>query len=393
MKSKTALAYKSTGQHVVLRAFTKDEVSETPETVNPDSFNRLVLSKNFLSFMQSIDELGIISRKGFTKKDKRILTVGEVRELDTRGELLSTSIDRLSDEVYFDSASPYKHNASALKKMSVAYDYESTEFLKSISKFKDDDFVVMELMQDWVDLRNSLSLTSRVLGHLINPPIKRAGRELSDGFNGLLEAGFSQAPLERSLFEQFGIPYSFFDKYHQQYHIMIGFNTFFAKGEPLKRMPGITSPLEFKAPLLFSVLNTDEPKWATALKTSQRINYLTAQEAKGRKQGKGDTATYLSIGDAGEDWRQLAREMVIAMMQAYMKPEIDIENIFSGNGYPDIVHTSLIEALWYQLLYPKKHELIVCQNCGNAALAAKQGMSKVWCSDSCRTHYKKHYKN
>lgn len=392
MKSQTALAYRN-GQHVILRAYSKNEAKETPQAVTPESFNRFILSKNLLMLMESIDELGIMfSHPIFdNKKEKRINSVEEIRKAIAKGEFEPVREDRLSEEIYMDSATPYKHNASALKKMAASYDYLITDFPAALKEFESEDIVVIELVQDWMELRNSLSVTARVLGYLLNPPKKVAGKELLGDFNGLIEAGFERRSLKRNKLSNLSIPYDFFKKYKHQYQITIVFNTFFAKDAGVKGFAQVVlDTYKEKAPLHWSVLS-DDKGWSSALKASHRVNFLTAPVAKYYQQEKGDKNQYLCIGDNGEDWRLLAKELVEAMVKTYMKPKVDSDSWFNEEGYPEVVRSSLMEALWYQLIYPKNYELVICQNCGNAALAAKRGMSKVWCSDACRTYYKTHY--
>lgn len=392
MQSQTALAYRN-GQHVVLRAFSKSELRETPQAVNPESFNRFILSKNFFMLMESIDELGIMFDHDFIKGSSRIVSVETMRKAIGKGSFAPVREERLTEEIYLDSATPYKPNASALKKMAASYDFLLVGFETALKDFNGDDVVVIELIQDWIELRNSLSVTARVLGYLLNPPEKIAGIKLSEDFNGLEQAGFKKRKLERGILSGITQQYDFFKEYKSQYLIKIIFNTFFAKDPGVKGFAQVVfDTYKDKAPLHYSVLS-DEKGWTSALKGNRRVNFLTAPLAKFYEHAADDKSQYLSIGEAGEDWHFLAKEFVRAMVNAYMEPKVDQNSWFNGEGYPDVMHSTLISALWYQLIYPKNYELIICQNCGNAALAAKRGMGKIWCSDACRTYYKTHFKD
>lgn len=391
MKSPISLAYKN-GQHVVMRAFTKGSARETPEAVTPDSLNRLILARNLLALMESIDELGIMLDHDLTEKDTRILTVGEVLEDIRKGVYSPVRDSRLTDEIYMDSRFPQKPNASALRRMDASYDLMMTDFASTLRTFDTDDTVVVELVQDWMELRNSLSVTARVLGYMINPPSNVAGKELAGDFNGLLEAGFEKRDLKRNRLSQLSYKYDFFENYSKQYQISFTHNAFLATDPGLRKIPQLLKTFESKSPLHHSVLS-QEKGWSSALKSSNRIDFFAAPVAKYYQQEKDDRKNYLCIGDNGEDWQSLSREFVEAMVLAYMEPEIDRNHWFKNQGYPEVKKDSLIEALWYQLIFPKTYELIICQNCGNAALTAKKGGHTLYCTGACSANYRNHYKN
>jgi len=383
MKSRITLAQRY-GQTIILRAYSKEEPLQTPEAASVDSLNRLILSKNLRSLIDSIDELGAMLPANLTKHDQRILAVEEVRKLLADKKFKKVDYQQLSNEMLFASRFPYRPNKKALSEILREHDLPKSNFETTLTRFADDDIVILERIQDWMELRNSLAVTARVMGNLHNPPKLLKGEVQNENSNGLLRAGFQQKEVSKLMKNTWGLQHHFFRTFSNYYHTDFVYNPY-----KLDRYAG--EILEKRTPYHHSVISC-KPNWYTALRNQnqkKRVLFLTDQLIRDDKKIE-DMDHQLCIGYDGEDWRSLAQEFITSMIKGYMNPKIDWATS-QWSQHPTFENSTLIEALWNQLLYSKGHSIIVCQTCGDATLSPNRGKPSVYCSGTCRNYYNEHY--
>ena len=175
MKSKTAIARRSAGgQHVVLRAYSNNELKVNPANVTSKAFNDFVLARNFDQLMSAIDALGVMSRDKFGQpsaksffelgeEEERVRGVSDIKEAFKSGELVGMDHERLVDEAYLELVGNDVINKSALRRLCEGYDATKNGFLEQLEEFGDCDEVSIEPLQDWMDLRNNIVIAARVL--------------------------------------------------------------------------------------------------------------------------------------------------------------------------------------------------------------------------------------
>lgn len=186
MKSKTAIAGRSIGGgHVILRAYSNDELRVVPKNVTPKTFNDFILARNLDQLMSAIESLGVMSCEKdkdtleVFDEDERVLSVKDVRKRFDVGELLGLDYSQLVDDDARLDVYEGKINKNALKRLCERYDAKRNGFIEQLSEFDDDDMVSVEPIQDWVDLHNNIVHTASVKG-FTTISIKE-GRELNDG--------------------------------------------------------------------------------------------------------------------------------------------------------------------------------------------------------------------
>lgn len=400
MKGKTAIARRSVGgQHVVLRAYSNNELKANPANVTPKTFNDFVLARNFDQLMSAIDALGVMSRDRFGQPSaksffelgeerERVRGVSEVKEAFKSGELVGMDHERLVDEAYLELVGNDVVNKSALRRLCEGYDATKNGFLEQLEEFDDCDEVSIEPLQDWMDLRNNIVIAARVMSFVINPP-EIEGRDVSAlSDNPLKAAGFTLDSLSRGAFGKIANSYACFDEYDAQYRRLCSFNTYFARNAdtPVSDARDHFLSLAYQAPLLMSRL--DGGGWSTALKHGHSVNYLSAPIATNYAESKNVKQNYLcACFNKGEEPREVAMRFVRQMMWGWMNPSVDDEALFDRQGTAKIKVDSLITALWNEVFFPGDNELAICKNCGNVFLRPRKGRTKIWCRDSCRVQY------
>lgn len=400
MKSKTAIARRSVGgQHVVLRAYSNNELKVTSANVTPKTFNDFVLARNFDQLMSAIDAFGVMSRDKFGQpsaksffelgeEEERVRGVSDIMEAFKSGELVGMDHERLVDEAYLELVGNDVINKSALRRLCEGYDATKNGFLEQLEEFGDCDEVSIEPLQDWMDLRNNIVIAARVMGLTVNPPeIDGEDASVLTG-DPLRAAGFTLDELSRSGLDKVATSHACFEEYDMQYRRLCSFNTYFARNgdSPASNVRDHFLSLAYQAPLLMSKL--DDGGWSTALRCGHSVNYLSAPVATNYAESKDVKQNYLCICfKNGEDPREVAIRFLKQMMWGWMGPVVDDQSLFDGRGVARIRIDSLITALWNEVFFPGNHELAICRNCGNVFLRPKRGRTKIWCRDSCRVQY------
>ena len=400
MKSKTAIARRNVGgQHVILRAYSNDELQVRPSNVTPKTFNDFVLARDFDQLMNAIDELGVMSREKFglaKAKDpleaydemERVFSVREVRQMFESHELLGMDETLLTDEAYLEYVGNGSINKSALRRLYEGYDATKNGFIEQLSDFEDYDKISVEPLQDWMDLRNNIVLAARVKGFYVNPPEVEGCEDGALGSDPLYAAGFTPDDLVRGKIDQTMSSRACFEEYDRQYRRLCSFNTFSARNADsvLSNVRDYFLAFKYQAPLFFSKLG--EGEWSTALEAGHSVNYLSAPVATAHGEGKGVRQNYLCVCfKEGEDPRDVALRFLKQMMRSWMVPCVDEDSAFSADGVAKLKVDSLTTALWKMVYFPEDHEIAACKNCGNAFLRPKKGRTKIWCRDSCRVQY------
>lgn len=387
------------GQHVVLRICRGSELTGDFDDVSVDGLNGLLLSKNFLQLMEAIESLGPISAEKLNSptakaaladdERERVVPAGEVRELFRSGELSEPDAERLGEEAYLEYLGNGTVNKSAMRKMVQRYDATGNGFISRLDTCSEGDAVSIELVQDWMDLRNNLTLAARVKGFMLNPPELDGVLAERLSSDPLLAAGFERAPLKRGLLSQAGSNYKCFADYGMQYRRLCAFNTYFARDEETlgSKIGSMFLSLGCQAPLLQSRLTT-ERGWITSLKGSHVVNYLSIPLATNFEEGKERKQNYLSVCfNEGDDPKDVAKSYLGALLMGWLQPEIDKSSCYSEDGQVRLRRRNLVDALWSYVLFPGDYEIAICKNCGNAFLRSGKGRVKIWCSDSCRVQF------
>ena len=124
--------------------------------------------------MEAIESLGPISAEKLNSPAakaaladdewERVVPAGEIRELFRSGELSEPDAERLGEEAYLEYLGNGTVNKRAMRKMVQRYDATGNGFISRLDTCSERDAVSIELVQDWMDLRNNLTLAARVKG-------------------------------------------------------------------------------------------------------------------------------------------------------------------------------------------------------------------------------------
>ena len=418
------LARNRSGLHSVVWVVEKDKFASPMRPVSEELFNGLLRAKNAEMLLDAIRELGVLTteRLIFKKERRRLFDVsGFKRHLE---KMLPSDVSMLHKETFLypfcqdarlkeceDAPNPVGlfdvigadiplGNMRAAERAVAGYDAFSNGLRDVLERCNDDTHVVYcEPLQDWMIVRNMLSLASQ-LYYLANAP-------------ETMNAPLSSLCRVRHYDEV---------KYLKRpaFALPIAFNT---TGR-LKRQldPGlIWDALQENyakaSPLFCSGIEVPEnQKWLGAIKNrhfwsqiiqDEDVLFLSAYQVEATYVGRevsGDTewqALYMVVvpkmekGVVAETERDMADRLFYDIERAFFTGPDGIRGRrLCGWGRGDVSESdgdslmgfkSLMGALWDKVFHHRAVGFVTCRNCGNTVLRTTKGKRSLYCSDSCRS--------
>lgn len=377
------------GMHSFVRDAENSGTSRPSCSPSIDLVNELLMAKNVESLADAAERLGPMFLGG-DDLDSRTLDWRALRALPS-------SPDDLLAECFFDPYArrtgndPWAFERSGnVARLAASRVVESRDFCSTYSGALGSGggaSLVVEPLQDWILLRNLLSITLR-LGALL--------REGNGDSGTLLEgAGFSRVG-RRSFHSKLSID-------SPGYAIPVMFNPFFREGKVVANCPSSDGRAAWP---LYERIAKSETRHAVggldievgSLRGSDSIKFVSVVravdstgEAPSRWLRSGEARwTYLVIvGEEGKGQKALADSFLNAVDSQLYRPTLS----FSGRMMAEVsvCAPDLPTALWGIVRNHPNHYLLTCENCHRTVFSTTQGPNRRFCSDSCRVTWSKRH--
>ena len=348
--------------------------------------NSLITVKSPAAFMRLVDALPPIVPCAYFGGRQVAYLREEIEDGSLMGmEGCNTRI--LESEFFLESSKPMRSNKVKLDKLVTEWGSDGRTVASLLKGIEGDFVVLVEPLQDWMTLRNSLSLCARLL----------AGVEHGSGL--LKGLGFDMLKSKRLGKELWGIAFKY--------------NPFYSKKIALRD--------EDRFDPLFYAL-TDQYSEKTNVPFMKRelhglcpedhsVFVTTRQIATGHYDAIGpnkektpsEKTLYLCVA-GGDGGKESSKEIIRQFSWAFRHLAIpqgnkaSCESVDCGWRYdqrgefqdlagPKMVPGSFASALWYQLVYHPHDRLTRCKWCGDALMARSVGTPKEFCCGSCRVQY------
>lgn len=385
---------KESGMHSLVR-FVPNEVLDVPlAEVGVDRANAFLMARDPESLVESAIQLGPMFVARVDLND-RVLTFTDA--LSEKGKrLLQSDSSRLLAECFFD---PYVASAGGnglmfegagrVSRASADRTVEEFDFCGSSPSYgclEDHFTALIEPVQDWVLLRNLLSITLRLGGTL---------RKHLSGETVLEDAGFSKVG-RQTLQSKFALD-------APGYAVPVMYNPYFRDGNLLKN--GLVFDGNATRPLYERIARVEARRRAGlilvdvgVLRGNESIKFVTGAQA-GVAEGSSEQCglmpeerkwLYLVVEDRGDmSQKDLADMLLDSLDQQLYRPRLsysgDLMEGVSVNVY------DLPSALWALVRNHPNHYLMTCDNCHRTVFSTTQGPNRRFCSDSCRVTWNKRH--
>ena len=351
--------------------------------------NALLAAKTPTALLRAVEGMPSLYPEGrFSKTTRPVASREEVHYAVVRfGEC---DEDQLRAEMWMDSATPLRSDTAKMSKFVTDYGYDGEALAERAGAALGEGRVVaVEHLQDWMTLRNALTLCGRLLAQL------QEGGPVS-----LEDAGFYRRSNSRLKDDFYIIPFKF--------------NAFFARA---------SADWEEKDPLYNSLMTERklasryrflaEPRGGFPDPSEPDVFLVTSPVATqeyssvfaSKRLEPVDKTLYLMVRDSG-DQEAMAKKVVLAFTEAFRGLEdwergmrgkedrrgtgralgwaYDAMGAFAKQDEAREVPLSFPSGLWHRLLYHHAQALVVCSHCKNAILSSEQGTRREYCSDTCR---------
>ena len=373
------------GMHSFVRMATNDAPSAPMCRPSIDSVNDLLMSKSVESLADAAEKLGPMFLAGDDFRS-RILAGSDFQPL-------ASVSDELLAECFFDPYArqvgddPWVFERSGnAARLAASRAVEERDLCSKLSDASGDirrGRFIVEPLQDWILLRNLLSIVLRI-GALL--------REVDGDSSTLLEdAGFSRVE-RRSFSSKLAID-------SPGYAIPVMYNSFFRKGSIFEN--DIKFDLNATYPLYGRIA---EIRWGRlgasigVLRGCESIKIATGPQADAvpgsfeprRLRREEAKWMYLVIENReGIGQGELADVLLNALDSQLYRPALS----FSGKMMEEVSVCSydLPTALWGLVRDHPTHYLSTCENCRRTVFSTNQGPSRRFCSDACRTTWKRRH--
>lgn len=369
----------------MIRVLDRD-VSEHPMgSVALEDFNRLTMSKDPEGLALAALGFGPFWRKGGSDSNLVFSMADFTRLIGSR--FMCSDAESLLTECFFDPyAEPTEDSSLSFDTIGRKERARSSKLVEQhdlCAHFRDtepvspDASVIVEPLQDWVLIRNILSISLRVASAL-----RGAGADdelmTSVGFRRVLRARFhSKLALESSA-----------------YVMPVAFNDFFRDGSVLAYNEDATSPFLRSITLRRAV----NPFMTVASLSSDRgVKFLSAVQAEqadasllGRRRGRPeeDKWLFLAIEEReGEGPRDALLRFLNAIDGSMGRPEIVVKDVETDEVRP--VYYDVPSAAWGLFRSHRGLYISTCEQCGRSMLANPKGGRKRFCSSACRSLWSK----
>lgn len=391
-----AIAYDSRqGVHFVLRVVAKERVGWDGRVECVGMLNDLLTTKTPSRLLKAIDDMPSLYPGGSFAGERYAYAFSEAAGKFAK-RFAECDEDLLKAELWLDSARGLRADSARVTQFVKEYGTNGEGFLDSLRMRNAADCMVLaERLQDWMTLRNSLSVCARLLGQLEgNGPsvsLEDAGFRLED--NKLLGGEHYLLPFKFNTF--YALRGS--GKWEKQDPLFATMAPAAKRGVEL----GSTGRVYANYPdprnndvffAAYPVATQDYP--ASASELFEKI-FMSGRREPAKK------THYFLVRNTG-DQAQMAKGVVNVFTSAFRNLEDpgsarrkpgEVRNLgwmydeageFEKLAQPRLVPQSLASALWYRLVYHPVMKISVCKFCGNAVVSREQGTPKAYCTDTCR---------
>lgn len=388
-KRRVTLAFdNATGTNVLIRQMSDEAQDDALEPdLGPEALNELLLAKNSLDLISTAERIGPIY-------GQRRSACNGMAPWGTAAisRLSPPTDDALATECYFDPyAAPAdpddslvftesgKGGIAAARRACDAYGAEQDD-LDSLSERAEEHPLTVERVQDWVLLRNLLSICMRL------------GAMARDG-------------IQADLMEEAGFSHTRWSTFHGKialdgpsFVIPVAFNTFYGPASPLgaalrpERMEEPTYPLLAR---ICEQVSRYRLTYVDQLHGEPSVKFVSATQAemaKGTFRRRDVPAhqrwLYLAVEDKpGESQTDAALRLVNGLDRALYRPEIRFSQ--APIDEIEVLPNDLPCACWALFRSHPGFYLVTCENCHRTVLAPSQGKRRRFCSDACRATWNK----
>lgn len=381
---------KTSRAHLILRTVPAEKLKWTwsqQQSRISDYFNLLVSARSLDGLLKAAEKLPPIVP---SKRFGALKTMYEIGDLsaDFFSSLRPCDVLRLKDESYLESCRPIRSNTSRLDSFIKKWGSNGNELEKLTEQILSrGGAIVVEPLQDWAFLRNSLSICARLIAECQSdiPDLKRCG--FIDTYSSRLQRKLLCAPIKYNTF--FSKPIS----------------TNSAQSDPLYHALTKAIPQKTNIPLTKVDVNLLNPKDEAVFITTKPI--ATGDSKISPENGGENKTLFLCVRDNGND-ADMARSIVSSFGMAYRNLSIplgikekegkldcgwsyDESGEFEELDSPRVYPQSLASALWYRLVYHPEDRLSRCKWCEGAFLSKRIGATREFCSGSCRVQFGRKY--
>lgn len=361
------------GLHCLVRLVPDREEGEPVSRPSVECLNSLLMAKDVEGLFDAAASLGRL-RGGYRALPD--LCFGSVDPL--RERLLPSRQDLLLSECFFDPYSTPVGDEGIGFKVSVRRErararsaVERHDWCSAVSKMGEGHLsgylFVLEPIQDWVLLRNLLSVSMRVAGALRTLPEEAPVLEM---------AGFRRAA-RASLHARIALD-------APAYVIPIAFNSFFRDGSVLKHLGDAVSPL------LFELAEAGERHCLTNIfefRGGSEIKLLSAVQAEpGGTAGTDEEKwLYLAVEEGRGDKSQA--ELAVGLLRAVDRSIGATDVAISRSETDEVagVPFALAQGLWDLFRHHPGHYILTCDQCRRSILVTHRGGRKRFCGGTCRS--------
>lgn len=383
---------KETFSHYLLRIVPSDRVDRMPDGELPKLVNGLSGAKSHKQLLRVIDGCCLLfGTAGSERQPNRVMTADEcLKALES--QFAPTDAKKLTEEMFLYSprgAYATRANNGKVSPVASSNDAYSCGLTKDLEKCGDDERVIVEPVQDWMTVRNTLSLAASLLAK-----VEAEGQDstvLEDsGFLRFEQNAYGSpvlaAPIKYHTF--FGRDYA--GHFWKASELNLGdldylYSLYYKGGHSAK---GKNQPC---------VLGSDGDVFIATryLATQNGISILDAL----RLPVEANRNLYLCVKERGSQV-DMAKRILEALWDATQNRLRDLDGRPLGITTdesclfdPDadslaFRQHSLISRLWSAVFLHGGRSLVACKYCGCGVLGSKKGPAREFCSDSCRVQYR-----
>ena len=391
-----AIAYDSRqGLHFILRVVAKEQIGCDGRIECVGMLNDLLTTKTPPRLLKAINDMPSLYPGGYFAGERYAFAFSEAAEIFVeRFAVCDESL--LKAELWLDSAQSLRADTARITQFVRDHGTNGKGFLNSLRMRSSSDCVVLaERLQDWMTLRNSLSVCARLLGQLegngSSASLEDAGFHLEDnkllgGEHYLLPFKFNtfyalrgsgkwekQDPLFAALAPaaKRDVELGSTGRVYANYPDPGNNGVFFAA------YPVATQDYPTSAPELFEKIFRSDRR-----EPVKKTHYFLVRNSGNQAQMAKDvvnafTSAFRTLEDPGSTRRKPGEVRDLGWMY-------DKAGEFEKLAQPRLVPQSLVSALWFRLIYHPVMKISICKFCGNAVVSREQGTPKAYCTDTCR---------
>lgn len=386
---------KETLGHYVMRTADKKTFNYMPDEQLPAFINALLSAKGHKQLIRALEGAPLLYETNIRgKQPDRVMSPDDcIRALEEQFTEVDPKI--LSWELFMYAPKEIRANVTIGKSPASELDAYKNHFAEELSKLGDDKVIIVESIEDWMTVRNMLSVVAALLSGIENP--EKGARVLENaGFFMPDRNAFNQDVFVTRLKFQAGTFLLQFMKHPVVSSGLLGrdldylYNLYYKDtGKPRKR-GGLLFPVMTRGiggcDDVFITAHYDAVKGG--------INLIDIALAPWEE----DRYVYLCVEKHGSQL-EMAKRAVLALWNATCSLKDfdgamlgiteDIESLFMPKQETmSFTYHSLVSRLWNALCFHKGKRLITCRHCGCGVLASNRGPVKEYCSDSCRVQDK-----